>query len=146
MHGTVADSARGLDSLPRAALCSGDGFAMDSLPFLPAEVRLHAAGLYWLFFAAPGFLGLLALRTGNIAVICWGGDAAGGKSRPDTQPLVRLLRRRFSVLSIKITFLPMNGGYEAMTILVFFFLTYAVLAKAQPILVKRVVEKREPHT
>ena len=78
MHGTVADSARGLDSLPRAALCSGGGFAMDSLPFLPAGVRLHAAGLYWLFFAAPGFLGLLALRTGNIAVICWGAMLLAG--------------------------------------------------------------------
>ncbi len=35
------------------------------------EKHCTLIGFYWLFFASPGFLGLLALETGNIAVICY---------------------------------------------------------------------------
>jgi len=35
------------------------------------EKQCTLTGLYWLFFAAPGFFGLLALETGNIAVLCY---------------------------------------------------------------------------
>ncbi len=64
-------------------------------------------GFYWLFFAAPGFLGLLALRTGNIAVICWSAMLLAGS--------LGLIRNRWFVFyavvflccAIKITFLPM---------------------------------------
>jgi hypothetical protein len=71
---------------------------------LESDCRLQ--GFYSLFFAAPGFLGLLALRTGNIAVICWAAMLLAGSRG--------LIRNRWFVFyvvvflccSIKITFLP----------------------------------------
>ena len=63
-------------------------------------------GVYWLFLAAPGFLGILSLWFGNIACICWAAML--------TALIYGLERKRwlyfyiavFVCSSIKITFLP----------------------------------------
>jgi hypothetical protein len=86
--------------------------AVGILPLILHRHFLHEkdcalVGLYWLFFAAPGFLGLLALETGNIAVLCYTAmllAAIPGLTRK------RWLIFYLSVLlcaSVKITYLPM---------------------------------------
>ena len=64
-------------------------------------------GLYWLFFAAPGLLGLLALETANIAAICYATMLSAA--------IPGLTKNRWMIFyvsvllcaSIKITYLPM---------------------------------------
>ena len=130
------------------------GYAIVALAVIAALVALSRRGRAGSFVSWPALvlIGILFMTPRvNYYDLCLGFPLA-------IVMLVRVLEIKNPYLLYVCLFVPsiaflvrspdtaLNGGYEAMTILVFFFLTYAVLAKAQPILVKRVVEKREPHT
>ena len=61
---------------------------------------------YWLFFAAPGFLGLLSLWFGNIACICWAAMVTAAVYGLERNRWLLFYIAVFVCGSIKITFLP----------------------------------------
>jgi hypothetical protein len=63
-------------------------------------------GFYFLFFAAPGFLGILALWFGNIACICWAAMLAAAIYGLERNRWLLFYIAVFVCASIKITFLP----------------------------------------
>jgi hypothetical protein len=63
-------------------------------------------GFYWLFFAAPGFLGMLSLWFGNIASICWAAMLAAAIYGLQRNRWLLFYIAVFVCASIKITFLP----------------------------------------
>lgn len=63
-------------------------------------------GFYWLFFAAPGFLGMLSLWFGNIACICWAAMLSAAIYGLERNRWLLFYIAVFVCASIKITFLP----------------------------------------
>ena len=63
-------------------------------------------GFYSLFFAAPGFLGMLSLWFGNIACICWATMLAAAIYGLEKNRWLLFYIAVFVCASIKITFLP----------------------------------------
>ncbi len=63
-------------------------------------------GFYWLFFAAPGFLGILSLWFGNIACICWAAMLAAAIWGLERNRWLLFYIAVFVCASIKITYLP----------------------------------------
>ena len=66
-----------------------------------------AAHFYGFFFLAPGMLGLAALDTGNIAIICYTTALAAGIRGIQRNRWIAFYLVVFSCAAIKITFLPM---------------------------------------
>jgi len=63
-------------------------------------------GVYWLFLAAPGFLGILSLWFGNIACICWAAMLAAAIYGLERNRWLFFYITVLVCSSIKITFLP----------------------------------------
>ncbi len=75
--------------------------------FILCQQDCTLTGFYWLFFAAPGFLGLLAFETGNIAVICYTAMLLAAIPGLTQNRWLIFCLVVFLCASIKITYLPM---------------------------------------
>jgi hypothetical protein len=64
-------------------------------------------GFYFLFFLGPGLLGILAMETANVAVICYGAMLLAGSQGLAQNRWLAFYIAVFLACSIKITYLPM---------------------------------------
>jgi hypothetical protein len=86
--------------------------AVTSLPYFLYRFYLHARDVslpwfYWLYFAAPGFLGISSLKFGNIASICYLIMILSGALGLKHNQWTVFYFCVFVCATIKITFLPM---------------------------------------
>lgn len=86
--------------------------AVLALPWLLYKFYLRKTnctlpGFYFLFFLAPGLLGILAMETANIAVICYGAMLLAGGLGLARNRWLAFYIVVFLACSIKITYLPM---------------------------------------